>query len=253
MKTRISFFVAATVFIPVLLAAQTSHINDRVRYAVRAGLAIGTNLSMYSGDVPLRPMADNTHYATGGGSNITIAGLVEKPFSQSLTVGATLAFEPMGGSVTGTFKEPFRVSDEVGNLYEVVRNYRVDYNLYYLTLGGYAKLYPVKNSGAYASAGLRLSTLMKDLYYSNTATVKEPQIYEGAVYKENQSISDSKRIRASLDLGVGYEIRTTYVLISPEVHYDIGFSKVIDTAWSDSWRINNVRLIVSATFPIVTL
>jgi hypothetical protein len=253
MKLRITLLAFGIAVLPLLLAAQGTRINERMRLALRAGLCVGTNLSLYSGDVPVLPKADNTFYATGHGSNFAIGGFIEKPFSSSVVFGAALGYEPMSGSIDNSFTEPFRIADGNGNVYTVVRNYKVDYSLHYLTLAAYTKVYPLKNTGIFLNAGLHLSVLMKNLYYYGTATIKQPEQYLGASYTEGEHVNDAKALRTSIDFGFGYEISTTYAFITPEVHYDLGLSKVIDTAWSDNWGINNLRLQVSISFPLITI
>ena len=252
MKLRI-LPLTCLVLLPVILSAQGTRINERTRLAIRGGVGIGTNLSLYHGDVPVRPEADNTLFATGHGSNITIAGFFEKPFSQSVVFGASLAYEPMSGSLDQTFTEPFRISDANGEISSLVRNYKVDYTLHYLTLAGYVKLYPIKNTGIFLTSGLHLSALMKNLYFYSTATIKQPEQYLGASYTEGKQVDDASALRTSVDIGIGYEIFTTFAFISPEIHYDLGFSKVINTSWSDNWGIHNLRLMLSASFPIIIL
>lgn len=253
MKRSISIIAVLLITFPFLLPAQGIRQNERTMLALRGGLTVGANLSVYTGEAPVRPAADNTLFATGHGSNITIGGFFEKPFSRAILFGASLLYEPMSGSLDATFTEPFRISDANGEVYSIVRNHKVDYSLYYLTLAGYVKLYPVKNAGVFFSTGLHLSALMKDLYYYDAATIKQPEQFLGATYTEGNHVSDGSAIRTSLDFGIGYEIYTPYAFISPSVHYDYGLSKVIDTSWSDNWGINNFRLLLSVSLPIITL
>lgn len=253
MQSRTILAILCLSMTSVTAFGQMTRVNDRTWAALRGGLFIGTNQSFHLGDVPMRPSSENAFYVTGHGSNFTIGGIVEKPMSRSFTMGMRASYDPMSGDFEKAYTEPFRVADAQGTVYTVERSYDVQYTLHYFTLGGFVKLYPMQGPGFYLGTGLNLTALLRDMYYYKTAGITEPEIYQTATESERRPVSDANAFRASVDVCVGYEFYLRYAFISPEIHYDMGLTKVLDTPWSDSWSINNLRIIVTATFPLVII
>jgi hypothetical protein len=254
MRTRICLIILSL----SLGAASTSwsqltRVNDRTWAALRGGIYLGTNQTYHLGDVPMRPAADNTLFTTGRGSNFTIGGIVEKPMSRSLTVGLRASYDPMNGDFQATVTEPYRIADAEGTVYNVERTYDVEYTLQYFSLGAFVKMYLGQGPGLFIGSGINLTALLRNMYYYNTATLNLPEPYQGSTGSERKQVSDANAFRASLDVGVGYEFFVRYAFISPEIHYDLGLNKVMSTSWSDNWSINNLRIIVTATFPLVVI
>jgi hypothetical protein len=253
MKSRIALATLCLLLTSVTAFGQLTRVNDRTWAALRGGLFIGTNQSFHVGDVPITPNAENTVTTTGHGSNFTIGGIIEKPMSRSLTLGLRACYDPMSGDFDATTVEPFRVADGQGTVYNLSVTNDVQYTLHYFTLGGFVKLYPMQGPGFYLETGLNLTALLRDMYYDNTTTVAAPAIYKGATESIDYPVSDANAFRASLDVGVGYEFYVRSAFISPEIHYDLGLNKVLATSWSDQWSINNVRILLTATFPLVII
>lgn len=247
-----------TILLTLLLAcsigatasAQLPRANERTWHALRGGLFLGVNHSRYSGDVPFRPFADNSLFGDGSGTNFTFGIQFEKALSRIIVLGIRASFDPMTGTVDQNVTEIGRVSDSQGNLYDVERDKSVEYILRYFSIGGYGKLYPGGGPGFFIGTGLTVSALMRDHFtYSNTVT--SPEWARGAVAPtESGEIEKVNPLRISIDAALGYEFFFSYGFISPEIHYDIGLSNVIDASYADTWSINNIRGVLAINFPL---
>jgi len=57
-------------------------------------------------------------------------------------------------------------------------------------------------------------------------------------------------MRYAASAGLGWDFYFRYGFLSPQVMYEFGLTNVIDAPYADSWKIDNVRLVVDLTFPI---
>lgn len=242
-------------FVLLLVGMQLAHaqgirIGERAWYTIRGGLFLGLNHSFHNGDVPLLPQQENSYYGDATNTNIIFGVHGEKAITRYVVLGVRVAFDQMSGEVEGRFTEPFRIADDNGNVYDVVRDHNADYTLQYLSLGFYSKMYPMSGPGFFVMGGVGLGALLKG-DYSNTATIAEPDWASGSVSPAiSGEIPDVNSLRYALQLGLGYDFYFRYGFVTPTVSYEFGLNPVTDAAFADSWTINNLRFIIDLTFPI---
>jgi len=232
--------------------AQGLRVGDRAWYTVRGGLFAGVNQSFHSGDVPLWPSPDNAFYSDATSTNFIFGVHGEKAVTRYLVLGLRLTFDQMSGTVDGRFTDPFRVADpsDPRIVNDLVRDQNVDYTLQYLSVGGYGKLYPMRGPGFFVSGGIHVGTLIKD-DFNHTATVVEPEWAKGSESpSQSGEIEDVNGMRYAASAGLGWDFYFRYGFLSPQVMYEFGLTNVIDAPYADSWKIDNVRLVVDLTFPI---
>ena len=232
--------------------AQGIRVGDRAWYTVRGGLFAGVNQSFHFGDVPLMPSPDNAFYTNGTSTNFIFGVHGEKALTRYVVLGLRLTFDQMSGEVDGRFTDPFRVADpgDPRIVNELVRDQSVEYTLQYLSVGGYGKVYPMSGPGFFLSGSLQVGTLIKD-DFSHSATVVEPEWAKGSeAPAQSGEIKDVNGMRFAAGAGFGYDFYFRYGFLTPQIIYEFGLSKVIDAPYADSWKIDNVRVVVDLTFPI---
>ncbi|MBE0644023.1 MAG: outer membrane beta-barrel protein [Bacteroidetes bacterium] len=249
---RISIFL---LFALTLVGMQSAHaqglrVGDRAWYTVRGGLFVGVNQSFHKGSVPLLPSDENAFYAKGNSSNFIFGVHGEKALTRFVVLGVRLTFDQMSGMIDGRYTEPYRIADNQGTPWDVVRDHSVDYTLQYLSLGGYGKVYPMGGPGLFVSGGVNIGALMKH-DYAHTATIVEPEWAVGSQAPEQSGVIDNVNgIRYAAAIGLGYDFFFRYGFLSPQVMYEFGLNQVVDAPYADSWKINNIRAVVDLTFPI---
>ncbi|MFZ1729892.1 MAG: outer membrane beta-barrel protein [Bacteroidota bacterium] len=249
---RISIFL---LFALALVGMHSAHaqglrVGDRAWYTVRGGLFVGLNQTFHKGSVPLLPSTENSFYASGKSTNFIFGVQGEKAITRFVVLGLRLTFDQMSGKIDGRFTEPYRISDPQGTPWDVVRDHNVDYTLQYLSLGGYGKVYPMGGPGLFLSGGLNIGALMKN-DYAHTATIVEPEWAAGTVAPEQSgAIDNANGIRYAASIGLGYDFAFRYGFVSPQVMYEFGLNHVIDAPYADSWKVNNLRLVVDLSFPV---
>lgn len=251
MKRTSILFSAALLLAGLQLAqAQGVRIGERAWYTIRGGLFVGMNQSFHNGDVPLLPTQENNYYGDAGSTNIIFGVHGEKAITRYVALGVRLSFDQMSGDVEGSFTEPYRIADDNGAVYEVVRGHDAEYTLQYLSLGFYAKFYPMSGPGFFALTGANLGALLKG-DYSHTATISEPDWARGSVSVPlSGAIPDANNLRYALQLGFGYDFYFRYGFVTPMVSYEFGLNPVSNATYADSWKVNNLRLLIDLTFPI---
>ncbi len=249
---RISIFL---LFALTLVGMHSAHaqglrVGDRAWYTVRGGLFVGLNQSFHRGNVPLLPSADNAFYAHGNSTNFIFGVQGEKALTRFVVLGLRLTFDQMSGTVDGQYTEPYRIADSQGTPWEVVRDHNGDYTLQYLSLGTFGKVYAMGGPGLFFSGGISIGALMKN-DYTHTATIVEPEWAAGSVAPElSGAIDDANGIRYAASIGLGYDFAFRYGFVSPQVMYEFGLNKVVDAPYADSWKVNNLRLVVDLNFPV---
>ncbi|HOJ03239.1 MAG TPA: outer membrane beta-barrel protein [Bacteroidota bacterium] len=230
--------------------AQGLRVGDRAWYTIRGGLFLGMNQSFHSGDVPMLPLAENGFYGETNGTNIVFGVHGEKAFTRSIAMGLRLTFDQMSGTVDGRFTEPYRIADDNGVTYPVVRDHEGEYTLQYLSLGLYAKLYPLNGPGFFVLAGGSAATLLKG-DYSHTATIVEPDWARGSESPAlSGEIPEANDVRFAAQLGLGYDFWFRYGFVTPSISYEFGLTPVSEAKWMDNWTVDNVKILVELTFPI---
>jgi hypothetical protein len=249
-RTSILFSVLLLLAGLQLAQAQGVRIGERAWYTIRGGLFVGLNHSMHNGDVPLLPVQENSYYGSANNSNIIFGIHGEKAMTRYVVFGLRLAFDQMSGDVTGRFTEPWRIADDNGTLYNVVRDHDGSYTLQYVSLGLYTKLYPMSGPGVFVLGGASLGALIKG-EYTHSATINDPDWARGAVSPvQSGEIPDANTLRYALQLGLGYDFYFRYGFISPAISYEFGLNPVSDARFADTWTIHNLRFLIDLTFPI---
>lgn len=230
--------------------AQGLRVGDRAWHTVRGGLFLGFNQSLHSGSVPLLPSSDNSYFADGNGSNVIFGVHGEKALTRFVVMGLRLTFDQMSGGIDGRYTEPYRIADNQGTLWQVVRDHSVAYTLQYLSLGGYGKVYPMSGPGLFLSGGLGIGALLKS-DFSHSASVVEPGWASGSQSPEQAgTIDDANDLRYSASIGLGYDFFFRYGFITPQVMYEFGLNQVVDASYADTWKVDNLRAVIDVTFPI---
>lgn len=230
--------------------AQLRRANDRTWHALRGGLTIGYSRSMHNGDVPMMPSDGNTMFTDGGGSNVTFGAFLEKPLSRFIALGGALSLDPLSATFTKRFQDPFRIADAQGTLYDVRREHSAEYTLQYITLRGYAKLYPSGGPGFFVGGSLGLAALTKATF-KNEAMLVEPVWARGSQSASTSGdLADANSIRYTVGAMVGYEIFFNYGFVAPQLQYDFALNTVSGAAWSDNWSVDNLRAVVTVAFPL---
>lgn len=251
MKRTVILFSAALLLAGLQLAqSQGMRIGERAWYTIRGGLFVGMNQSFHNGDVPLLPTQDNTYFGDAGSTNIIFGVHGEKAVTRYVVLGVRVTYDQMSGDVEGNFTEPFRIADDNGAVYEVVRDHNAEYTLQYVSLGFYSKLYPMSGPGFFVLGGASLGALLNG-EYSHTATIAEPDWARGSVSApQSGEIPDVNNLRYALQLGFGYDFYFRYGFVTPMVSYEFGLNPVSDAKYADSWKVNNLRFLIDLTFPI---
>lgn len=230
--------------------AQGLRVGDRAWYTVRGGLFVGLNQSFHRGNVPLLPTAENAFYTRGNSTNFIFGVQGEKALTRFVVLGLRLTFDQMSGVVDGRYTEPYRIADTQGTPWDVVRDHKADYTLQYLSLAGFGKVYPMGGPGLFFSGGLSIGALMKN-DYTHTATIVEPEWAAGSQAPElSGAIDNANGVRYAASIGLGYDFAFRYGFVSPQVMYEFGMNNVVDAPYADSWKVNNLRLVVDLSFPI---
>lgn len=230
--------------------AQGLRVGDRAWYTLRGGLFLGLNQSFHSGSVPMLPSEENAFYSDGNSSNFIFGIHGEKALTRFMVLGLRLTFDQMSGAIEGRYTEPFRIADPQGTPWVVVRDQTVDYTLQYLSLGGYGKVYPMGGPGLFLSGSVSIGALMKH-DFAHTATVVEPEWAAGSKAPEQSgAIDDANGIRYAAGVGLGFDFFFRYGFVTPQVLYEFGLNPVVDADYADSWKVNNLRVVVDVTFPI---
>ena len=250
MKSRATCSAFLLLLLAVSAQAQHIRVSDRTWHAWRGGFETGLTESFHTGKVPLTPSGDNTVWGTGNEANFHFFGFVEKGMSRSFVLGIRGGWDPMSATMEGTYTEPFRISDPQGNPVDVVRKHQIEYILRYITIGGYAKLYPMGGPGLYLGAGVNVSMLTQKRYVDN-ATIVEPQWAAGTEgVPQTGTLAETAALRASFDVLLGYEVFYMYAFVSPVVRYNLGLGHPVTASYGDDWNINNVSIGISFAFPL---
>ncbi len=247
---------ARTVVIAVLMLTalpqaygQLRRANDRTWHALRGGLVLGYARSLHSGDVPMLPTDGNTMFTDGGGSNVTFGVLLEKPLSRFIALGAAISLDPLSATFTKRFQEPFRIADSQGTLYDVRREHETEYSLQYVSLRAFAKLYPSGGPGFFVGGSFGLAALAKGTY-KNSAMLVEPIWAKGSQSATTSGdLPSANELRYTVGALVGYEIFFNYGFVAPQLQYDFALNAVSSAGWSDNWSVDNLRAVVTVTFP----
>ncbi len=251
MKRSSIFFSFVLLLAATQLAqAQGVRIGERAWYTIRGGLHVGLNHSFHSGNVPLLPTQDNNYFGDAANTNIIFGVHGEKAVTRYVVLGLRATFDQMSGDVEGRFTEPYRIADDNGIVYDVVRDHTAEYTLQYLSIGFYSKMYPMSGPGFFVLGGASLGALLKG-DYTNTATIAEPDWASGSVSSAmSGDIPEANNLRYAAQIGLGYDFYFRYGFVTPTVSYEFGLNPVTGAAYTDSWNVNNLRFLIDLTFPI---
>jgi len=249
-RTSILIFVALTFAGLQVMHAQGLRMGDRAWFTIRGGLFLGMNQSLHTGDVPLLPTVENNYFTSGSSTNIIFGVHGEKALTRYVSLGLRLTFDQMSGNMDGRYTEAYRIADDNGTLYSVVRDHEAKYTLQYLSIGMYTKLYPLSGPGFFVLGGAGVGTLMKG-DYSHVATIAQPDWARGAESPTiSDGIPDANDLRYSAQLGFGYDFWFRYGLVTPILSYEFALNPVSQARFADSWNVDNLRFLVELTFPI---
>jgi outer membrane protein with beta-barrel domain len=267
MKTKY-LFLLAIMFVGLsgsALAQFSIRPSARLLYATRGGFFFGLNQSFHSGDIPTNPNFSSIPFQFSGitstpnfvndktSSNFIFGGHIDKAVSSNVTLGLRVIFDQMNLEVGQSEKQPFRIADNNGALYDVSIDNNMDYTLRYLTFAGVIKVYFYRTYGFYFLAGASVGTLLTGDFSHNPVVIQPTWAQGSQGAGVSDEIPEVNSFRFSLIPGIGYDFYYRGVFITPEFAGDIALTDVLEDGYTsgDPWRVINLQATLRISFIIL--